>query len=674
MISGSNCIELIKKLNIDNHITTDNIIITKKKVCENIKKELELNCGRISLVDLVNKLNVDILQIEEDCEYLIQNNKNNIVISNGNLLNEQYINNLINKIKDCLEIQGILSILEFSQKNVLNTDFVSNLIKEKFSSNPNIIIKKNEIYTKNYANQQKKILNGILNSITIPTIVSTIQNQYHIHESAIQEIFGNVKIYYPKLYINAQKNIIQNWLIQNSYIEFDFVKQYNIENPKEFLLNIQPDIHICSNFAFSKSFCEQFEANINEIKQENFINVLNWLPMSYQLSDVSEFLNSLSLLKSLNKNIDKNDDNYIKQLKNFLVKNLYIKNCYNILKNYIEKKSIAYVQTKEYKIESDIQKRSSFLIQKEINKLSQKELTDELINQIKILNNELKIDEEEVLSEIVKILKSNLEEDYRNLLKSIFVPQKNEYQIDLNEKLKLSELTFKKYINLQMKFNAIEYFKDDNIKKRLKNELFKNDFEELSIFLLAYSLMINFHDYTLFIDENYNTIIVDSIEKSLALKNLDSPLSDLLNNLFESIKNENSTKSFDIVNSILVELQIKENEENEEIIKNELLKLNKNSLIQQLKENTININNNSNHALILHLICLLIFQDLYNLPLFISGKYVPSLLKGPLKQNNHHSELLQYQKLIISKLKNTISDTDTKKLIELSKLLSNLYI
>lgn len=123
-------------------------------------------------------------------------------------------------------------------------------------------------------------------------------------------------------------------------------------------------------------------------------------------------------------------------------------------------------------------------------------------------------------------------------MKSIFVPQKNEYQIDLNEKLKLSELTFKKYINLQMKFNAIEYFKDDNIKKRLKNELFKNDFEELSIFLLAYSLMINFHDYTLFIDENYNTIIVDSIEKSLALKNLDSPLSDLLNNLFESIKNE----------------------------------------------------------------------------------------------------------------------------------------
>lgn len=96
--------------------------------------------------------------------------------------------------------------------------------------------------------------------------------------------------------------------------------------------------------------------------------------MSYQLSDVSEFLNSLSLLKSLNKNIDKNDDNYIKQLKNFLVKNLYIKNCYNILKNYIEKKSIAYVQTKEYKIESDIQKRSSFLIQKEINKLSQKEV------------------------------------------------------------------------------------------------------------------------------------------------------------------------------------------------------------------------------------------------------------------------------------------------------------
>jgi len=100
---------------------------------------------------------------------------------------------------------------------------------------------------------------------------------------------------------------------------------------------------------------------------------MNWLPLSYQLSDVSEFLNSLSLLKTLNKNIEKTDDNYIKQLKNYLVKNVYIKNCYSILKNYIEKKSFAYAQTKEYRIETD-QKRSTFLIQKEVKRLNQKEV------------------------------------------------------------------------------------------------------------------------------------------------------------------------------------------------------------------------------------------------------------------------------------------------------------
>jgi len=161
--------------------------------------------------------------------------------------------------------------------------------------------------------------------------------------------------------------------LQNSYIEFDFVKQYNIDNPKEYLLNIQPDIHICANFAFTKSFCEQFEANVNEIKHENFINIIHLLPLSFQPSDVTEFLNSLSITKTLNKNIDITDDNYIKQLKNFLVKNIYIKNCYSILKNYIEKKSVAYAQTKEYKIETD-NRRSSFLIAKEIKRLNQKEV------------------------------------------------------------------------------------------------------------------------------------------------------------------------------------------------------------------------------------------------------------------------------------------------------------
>jgi len=186
MISSANCIDLLKKLNINSHITTDDTIVTKKRVCEEIQKELDRNNGRIALVELVNKIHVDILEIEEDCEYLIQKSKNRIAINNGDLLSELYINNLINKINDSLEIYGIVSILDFSQKNVLSADFVFNLVKEKFSSKPNVTINSNEIYTKDFIEQQKNILNGILNSITIPTTVSSIQNQYQIHDTAIQ--------------------------------------------------------------------------------------------------------------------------------------------------------------------------------------------------------------------------------------------------------------------------------------------------------------------------------------------------------------------------------------------------------------------------------------------------------------------------------------------------------
>jgi len=674
MISSINCIDLIKKLNINSHITTDNTIVTKERVCEEIQKELDRNNGRISLVDLVNKLHVDILQIEEDCDFLIQNSKNRVTINNGDLLSEQYINNLINKINDSLEIYGFLSILDFSQKNVLGADFVINLVKENFSSKSNIIINNNEIYTKNFVEQQKNILNSVLNSITIPTTVSSIQNQYQIHAVAIHDILGDIKIYYPKLYTNTQKNIIQNWLMQNSYIEFDFVKQYSIDNPKEYLLNIQPDIHICANFAFTKSFCEQFEANINEIKHENFINIINLLPLSFQPSDITEFLNSLSIIKTLNKSIDVTDDNYIKQLKNFLVKNIYIKNCYSILKNYIEKKSVAYAQTKEYKIETD-NRRSSFLIAKEIKRLNHKELVNELTKQLETANNELKIDEEEVIEEVVKILKENLEEDYKTLLKSIFVPQNNEYKVNINEKLKLADLVTRKFINTEMKLKAVECFNDENVKNKLIDDLFETDFDELSILLLAYALMINLHDYTLFINENYNAIKVEPIEKTQAIKNLENPISDLLNNLFTTIENKKDTSEFiDIVNSIFIELQIKPDVDNEENIKKEILNLNKDSLIQQLKDNTKNINENSNHALTLHLICLLIFQDTYNLPLFVTGKYVPTLLKGPLKQNEHRADLLRFQKLIILNLKKNISEEDMKELLELSHSLSLLYI
>jgi len=139
-----------------------------------------------------------------------------------------------------------------------------------------------------------------------------------------------------------------------------------------------------------------------------------------------------------------------------------------------------------------------------------------------------------------------LEEDYRTLLKSIFVPQNNEYKVNIDEKLKLSDLINRKFINTKMKLEAIECFKDSNIKRKLIDELFNTDFDELSVLLLAYSLMINLHDYTLFIDEKYNAIKVDPIEKSLALKNLESPLSDLFNELFEILmdKKVNIAKLF----------------------------------------------------------------------------------------------------------------------------------
>ena len=153
-------------------------------------------------------------------------------------------------------------------------------------------------------------------------------------------------------------------------------------------------------------------------------------------------------------------------------------------------------------------------------------------------NTELKIDEEEVIEEVVKILKENLEEDYKTLLKSIFVPQNNEYKVNINEKLKLADLVTRKFINTEMKLKAVECFNDENVKNKLIDDLFETDFDELSILLLAYALMINLHDYTLFINENYNAIKVESIEKAQAIKNLESPISDLLNNLFSSIENK----------------------------------------------------------------------------------------------------------------------------------------
>jgi len=188
-LSERNCIEIITTL-VENKLldiifTNDGKeYVTPQHLGKEIKDELYIHGGKVSLVDLAQILNVDLSQVTKVVTELEKHNKGLKVIL-GQLIDKSYISKIAEEINDKLVQHGCINIAELTLTYNLPADFLQSVVEKELgkiihatqdSQDPKIF------YTESFVTRNKAKIKGALSGVTKPTPLSAILGQCGVSE------------------------------------------------------------------------------------------------------------------------------------------------------------------------------------------------------------------------------------------------------------------------------------------------------------------------------------------------------------------------------------------------------------------------------------------------------------------------------------------------------------
>ncbi|RUS23054.1 hypothetical protein BC937DRAFT_93009 [Endogone sp. FLAS-F59071] len=331
-LSGQTCAELITKILQQNLLpglltTLDGKeYVTPARLDSEIEDTVLSKGGRVNVVDLQSVLNIDFRYIEARARLLLDRKQDAWVIT--------YFEKMDMEINRVLADAGWVSIGTLCQKFHLSLQFLQKHIEKRVEkaingrtdpSFPGIV------FTDRYAVELKTIIADLINGLSSPIQVSTIQTQnnlpeplfYPLLESLIKEggFFGSFKgrrekaVYTPNSFKTAQSDSAKAFVRQNGYIgtlaEFistfrhsqfifllhvhtkvqrvlkfplnGFSEYYNIikleidDPPRDFLKREFPSILLLDTCAVTQSVVATVEASVEEVVQND-----SWLDITLE--------------------------------------------------------------------------------------------------------------------------------------------------------------------------------------------------------------------------------------------------------------------------------------------------------------------------------------------------------------------------------------------------------
>ncbi|XP_011644685.1 E3 UFM1-protein ligase 1 homolog [Pogonomyrmex barbatus] len=323
-LSERNCVEIITML-VENKLldiifTNDGKeYVTPQHLAKEIKDELYIHSGKVSLVDLAQILNVNLSQVTKVVTEIEKHNKELKVIL-GQLIDKSYINKIAEEINDNLVQHGCINVAELTLTYNLPADFLQSVVEKELgkiihatqdSQDPKVF------YTESFIARNKAKIKGALSAVTKPTPLSAILGQCGVPEriffsilDSLQEVKqvpgvitgkqGGNSIYIPTIYSKSQNEWVENFYKQNGYLEYDGLTRLGISDPSGFIKRHFPN----ENMVFLKSVAvgtvitDQVDANIEEVVATgSFVDLYPLLPSVFSDED-AEILLKLAIKKT----------------------------------------------------------------------------------------------------------------------------------------------------------------------------------------------------------------------------------------------------------------------------------------------------------------------------------------------------------------------------------------
>uniref|UniRef100_A0AC35FTW4 E3 UFM1-protein ligase 1 homolog n=1 Tax=Panagrolaimus sp. PS1159 TaxID=55785 RepID=A0AC35FTW4_9BILA len=359
-LSDSNCVEIISRLIstklIDVVFTCDGKeYITRKHLITEIKHQCAGADGRIAITTLAQKLNVDLKNAENGVNALVKSSPNAYIISAGELITAEFIENLCIKLNKLLEDVGQLSILYLTNSWNIPIEFLNQHVIAEVGKKVHAVKDGDQLFTTKFIEQQKDRLlsatyattysvplSAFFEALNIPeTLFMKILNELISNKQLSGEIAGSKNslksFYVPEVQSKLVKKYIRDTILSQRFISNDTLKKMNVPINNTFFSKILSPSE-CSqlmylpNIVLLKDLYNQIFDNVQEImKDQNYCsveNVINNIVEGFEEEDNTAIIENM---------IKENKDStwYYPDGASFIFNDIIIQKAKNILESFI---------------------------------------------------------------------------------------------------------------------------------------------------------------------------------------------------------------------------------------------------------------------------------------------------------------------------------------------------
>lgn len=183
--------------------------VTTQHLGNEIRDELYIHGGKVSLVDLAQTLNVGLSQVTKIVTEIEKHNKELKVIL-GQLIDKSYIDKIAEEINDKLVQHGCISVAELTFAYDLPAEFLQSIVEKELgkiihatqdSQDPKVF------YTESFVATNRAKIRGALSAVTKPTPLSAILGQCAIPE----------RIFFCKYHIVSSESSVDKFNVESCF-------------------------------------------------------------------------------------------------------------------------------------------------------------------------------------------------------------------------------------------------------------------------------------------------------------------------------------------------------------------------------------------------------------------------------------------------------------------------
>ncbi|KAK9127175.1 hypothetical protein Syun_015972 [Stephania yunnanensis] len=321
-LSERNVVELVQKLHdlqiIDYdllHTVSGKEYITPDQLRLEMMMEIDKS-GRVSLIELADVVGVDLYHIEKQAQCIVVDGSGLMLIQ-GEIIAQSYWDNVAEEINDRLQESSQIALAELAAQLNVGSELLTAALEPRLGRIVKGRLEGGQLYTPAYVARVTAMVRGATRAITVPMnlslVWSSLQQQLQENNGANSvavegsffqslfnglvkegEILGSIRTgvhWTPAVFAHAQRESVDSFFSQNTYIAYEALHKLGIPQPKQYLQSRYPEGVPLDTVFIHPSMIDMLDsATEDAIERGHWIDSLSVLPALFGTQDASKLL------------------------------------------------------------------------------------------------------------------------------------------------------------------------------------------------------------------------------------------------------------------------------------------------------------------------------------------------------------------------------------------------